>query len=270
MSCYIRQDLWDHIAALRKPPAATSEDRISRRDTFQRLYRFGRLALEADPEVHPVLVRLYSRPIEAAYLTLGLALPQSAWECAPSLASACPLFGRQTSSSAQWGLFPCLDPNDRTSSLMGPAVTARLGTDVVLPWPWHVERYHNALLRIGNGLPAGAWRQDRNHQGYALWPLRVTLISQGNHSIAAGVLRAQGVMSVPLVDIGPWIDRYETDGERFWDRTDLQPVSHAPSVWWAVLWELARFVRDKALPIPPWPVAASRFACDPQADTPMP
>lgn len=101
-----------------------------------------------------------------------------------------------------------------------------LGTDPVLPCPWNVNRFIDAMSFIGSGKVdqqradrddyGGRWRQDANHS-VSLWlPWRIGFVSGGNHSIAAGILAGEGTIIADRVyDFSFIFDFVTCDGSAY-------------------------------------------------------
>ncbi|HIE1097559.1 MULTISPECIES: DUF6710 family protein [Stenotrophomonas] len=138
-----------------------------------------------------------------------------------------PLQAEHLLSIAEFGGTPDIEADSWT--FFGPAVRRRLfaddgstwrptthdpdqhpmalARDLVLPWPWNHGRYVSALATIGSTKghaqsPAwlqrwqGPWRQDPLNHSVELWlPWRIGFVHGGNHSIAAGILAGEGVIT---------------------------------------------------------------------------
>jgi len=131
-----------------------------------------------------------------------------------------------------------------------------LGSDVILPCPWDVERYIASISWIGGDKTAShspsrlresRWRQDLNHS-ICLWlPWRIAFVSGGNHSIAAGILASDGVV-VPdrVYDMGFLLDDISCDGNVFLEQVSGLPIAPIKDVRRAAVFEIGRLLRPPA------------------------
>lgn len=95
----------------------------------------------------------------------------------------------------------------------------RLGRDTVLTCPWKDGGFINCLAMIGSGkltseqttvkrqqlalegCEPGPWKQFKENHLVLLWlPWRIGFVSNGNHSLAAGILAAEGTVVPSAVD----------------------------------------------------------------------
>lgn len=114
-----------------------------------------------------------------------------------------------------------------------------------MPEPWSKERLINAVPRIGADREWGPFRQDPNHL-IELWlPIRVAWVFGGNHSIAAGVLRAVGGLRTTLVrDLDPLYDHVACDGDVFFRLHDGSTIAPVFDHEWAAIFEIGRYLRE--------------------------
>ena len=234
---YINQAFWGAIEphqriATRLPPDG-DEEQLAKPygpgEAFARLASIGRRWIRENPLIWPDLVRVFMGPIQAGYLTADLLFPDA--------------YHNQVANPYEWGsiLFGRWI-NDRAPHFqpVTSQVTLNLGVDMVLPWPWHSDRYMGALNHIGT--PTNPWTQDLgHHRVYALWPLGVAVVGGGNHSLAAGIIHRTGSLQVGFIDMRPWLADLQTDGLTFYNKHG-EIVSRNPSPFWAALWELSRII----------------------------
>ncbi|HRH76452.1 MAG TPA: hypothetical protein PK129_03810 [Cellvibrionaceae bacterium] len=74
-------------------------------------------------------------------------------------------------------------------------IPAKLGRDNVLPTSWHPSSMLNSIGQIGEGRKCGNWIRDSNHNLLFMYPLNIYFVCGGNHSIAVGILQAEGFVA---------------------------------------------------------------------------
>lgn len=118
-----------------------------------------------------------------------------------------------------------------------------LARDLVLPTMWHRQSVVSAFGAIGAGLECGPWRQDPNHQ-VSLWlPWRIAFVNNGNHSIAAGILRAEGKLEPTSVyDLTPVLRTIRSDGASYLTVLGGRPVATVGDQRIAAVWEIGRIM----------------------------
>lgn len=88
-----------------------------------------------------------------------------------------------------------------------------LATDMVLPWPWKMERYLSNLSTIGTS-KGNPWKQDFGNHYVTVWlPWKIGFVKGGNHSIMAGILAGEGIV-IPnhVYDMSYLFEKIKTDG----------------------------------------------------------
>ncbi|MGO4038136.1 DUF6710 family protein [Staphylococcus pseudintermedius] len=98
--------------------------------------------------------------------------------------------------------------------------------DPIVTHVWNSDRLANAIRNIGKGMidkrymnidikKEHAFKYDElNHKGEYIYPLGITNIYNGNHSISAGLNKSEGnVIIDEIVDISDLYDRYKFDGK---------------------------------------------------------
>lgn len=126
-----------------------------------------------------------------------------------------------------------------------PSLEIRLATDPVLPTAWERRRFVSAVVDIGEGRPCGPWRQDPNHRVSVWLPWSIAFVLGGNHSISAGILRGEGVVTATEVfDIGHIFDLVECDGHSYRRRDTGKVVSPVHDHRRAAVYEIGRLIRD--------------------------
>lgn len=122
-----------------------------------------------------------------------------------------------------------------------------LTRDIVMPTPWRRAGFVSALTTIGQGKISGQWRQDSNHSVSLLLPWHIGVVTGGNHSITAGVLGHQGVLSpTDVLDFTPLLNRVVCDGDYFIDRYSHEPIARVKDGRMAALYEIGRLLMATA------------------------
>ncbi|MGJ7917212.1 DUF6710 family protein [Massilia sp. LXY-6] len=122
-----------------------------------------------------------------------------------------------------------------------------LAKHIVMPTPWRRAGFVSALASIGYGKTSGQWRQDSNHGVTLLLPWHIGLVTGGNHSITAGILGHEGVLSpTDVLDFTPLLNRVVCDGDYFIDRYSNKPIARAKNGRMAALYEIGRLLMATA------------------------
>lgn len=124
-----------------------------------------------------------------------------------------------------------------------PRVVLNLASDIVLPTPWERERYASALAHTGEGRARGAWRSDSNHAVSVWLPWRIGFVGGGNHSIAAGILSAQGELAATTVyEMSSLLDLVRCDGKHFINAKTGEKIGKVSDVRRAAVFEIGRML----------------------------
>jgi hypothetical protein len=95
---------------------------------------------------------------------------------------------------------------------------ARLGSDIVLPTCWHSNSIIDLIGQFGEHRGQTVWKQDLNHKLIWWYPLNIFWVSGGNHSIAQGILNAEGCVKPKYgYDLSPVYEHVKFDGENWID-----------------------------------------------------
>ncbi|WP_155988528.1 DUF6710 family protein [Paenibacillus massiliensis] len=136
------------------------------------------------------------------------------------------------------------------SKIQGKSVSILLGTDPVLTRPWNTKRLTGAVCNIGSGKPHGDWREDSNHCAELWLPFGVTFVTNGNHSITAGILGNEGELKVNnIYDVSKVCPHIYCDGVNYFRTRD--DSFYAP-VWnfsLAAIYEIGRLIVKNNVPV---------------------
>lgn len=200
------------------------------KSSFNEIMGMAKAIADKNPAGLRQLVRALLLPLQAEHL---LAVAELEQHKAPSTFNAHSFFF-PLSEVAQSTDF-CLKPT--------PHVVLSLASDVVLPTPWERNRYANALAHTGEGRARGEWRSDSNHIVSVWLPWRIGFVGGGNHSIAAGILSAEGKITAnDVYDMSPLFSLVRCDGKHFINTATHEKISEVWDVRRAAVFEIGRML----------------------------
>ena len=207
-----------------------------RPNVFENLLGLAREVAAMDPRGLPALVVAILRPLQSEQI-LGAA--ERSQHGAPSPIDGQTLF----MGEAGQDLFSLSEPIEVDPS----GFEVDLARDMVLPTMWNRKSVASALGSIGADLMCGSWRQDSNHR-VSLWlPWRMAFVENGNHSIAAGILRAEGKLKPSSVyDLTPVLRDIHCDGSTYFLSSNRRAVGKVIDPRTAAVWEIGRMMSENA------------------------
>lgn len=119
-----------------------------------------------------------------------------------------------------------------------------LAYDVIFPVSWHQSSIIHMLGSIGKpDRKCGEFKQSNNHMVTLLLPMNIALVRNGNHSIAQGVITANG-MIIPdeILDLHAYFDFIYFDGVKFRDKRHQNTVYQPRHPEFGWIWEIARLL----------------------------
>ncbi|MEW8051081.1 MAG: DUF6710 family protein [Candidatus Thiodiazotropha endolucinida] len=123
-------------------------------------------------------------------------------------------------------------------------IEVSLANDLVLTNPWNRRRMLNACIHHGENQNRGSWKQDSNHFAELWLPMKITWVGNGNHSIAAGIIQRDGLLSPEeIYDISPVYDAVVCDGDQFIDIERDKPISTVNNVEFCAIYEIGRLIK---------------------------
>lgn len=151
------------------------------------LRRIDQLAQEGRVEALRDLQRIIARPMQSRHMAAAYLRPDHA---APESIEPFRQFGLIFGwEPTHLSLKATLVPQDRLP-------TAKLGRDIVLPTCWHPSSSLGLLGFIGPEPGRRPWKLDPlNHRLTWWYPLNIFSVAGGNHSIAMGILAAEGELT---------------------------------------------------------------------------
>ncbi len=119
-----------------------------------------------------------------------------------------------------------------------------LANNVVWPSPWKIDRFANAISRIGKDVENPFEFKDYNHFSFLMMPIGITFITNGNHSITSGVIKGEGTILVnEIKDISYHCEKYYFDGEYMRRITDNKKIYKIEQFECGVLFEISKLIR---------------------------
>ena len=127
--------------------------------------------------------------------------------------------------------------------------TLSLASDIVLPWPWHLDRVASCISCIGPGRRAGEWKQDPVNHNVEYWlPFGVGWVHGGNHSIMTGIVQGQGTIETDSVyDISPLFPHVRFDGNAFLRTSDGTVIQESTEFEFAAIFEVGRLMYERGV-----------------------
>lgn len=204
--------------------------------SFDRILELAVRTAKSNPKALPDLVRLIGRRLQSQWIYQVAAAP----EHSPATVDVAYAFFSLSTVVTTDGktLYNLLRKTDEARDL-------RLGRDLVLPWPWNRSRMVSNLSMIGADRSNGAWRFDPSNHFVELWlPMGIGWVTGGNHSIAMGIVQAEGsVRATRVVDTAPLLSQIRTDG-RSYHRLDGSVIAEVRHPDMAAILEIGRMMLE--------------------------
>lgn len=131
-------------------------------------------------------------------------------------------------------------------------------SESVITYPWHPTRILSNLGTIGKGLIEGTFSPSLNHSANYFWPLMLTQVTGGNHSIAQGIIRGEGeIMLHDWYDLTPLIEMIRCNGEHWIDIKTNKKIAPVKYIELGFSWEVGRILSTICSP-PPYTIESSK------------
>ena len=211
-----------------------SKASLERQAEFTNLMELAQDVAARDPRGLLDLVRLYTRPIQTELLL----------SCAKS-----PPHGGKADIAPHQLFMPrvplVLTSHSHYPQLDETQFEVDLAKDPILPGPWYRERYAKALSEVGSGKKSGAWEQDRNHSVAAILPWGIACVFGGNHSIAAGILAGEGVVTpCEAWDMSGLLAKVRCDGIHYVEIETGKPICKMHDPKMGAVFEIGRLLEQ--------------------------
>lgn len=199
-------------------------------DAFDHVMQIAEEVSRTGPSVLFQLITALLRPLQSAHL---IAVAEHGPHGAPPSLEGHSFFfdlGRLINISSCW-----VRPT--------PPITIDLASDPVLPTAWDRRRFVSSLTTIGKGKAQGPWIQDPNHL-VSLWlPWNIAFVNGGNHSITAGILGGEGVVTATeVIDASPVFNLVECDGRTYKRKQTGEVVAVVNDHRRAAVFEIGRLI----------------------------
>lgn len=201
-------------------------------EVFEQLLDMAKNIAVIDPKGLHAFVVAILRPLQSQHIIAASERTRHA--APPSIDDWSFFMGSDVRGVFDFGALQSLDAGD---------FEVDLAKDVTLPTMWNRQSVASAFGAIGAGLKCGSWRQDPNHS-VALWlPWRIAFVNNGNHSIAAGVIRAEGRLKPSSVfNLERQLREIRCDGRNFVRVADGAVVAPVRDARRAAVWEIGRLM----------------------------
>jgi len=125
-----------------------------------------------------------------------------------------------------------------------------LGSDPIIATVWERLRFRDAIAKYGT--ENTPWKQDKyNHEIDVFLPMGLSMVVNGNHSIAPGMLKSEGTIEAGkgtpnhIYDVSGLYDFIEFDGLNYVSRRDKSILFKANSFEFGCIFEIGRLVEEK-------------------------
>lgn len=123
-----------------------------------------------------------------------------------------------------------------------------LSKDAIIVCAWNKERFVNCLAGIGKNVGNEFRYQKNNHMARYMYPLGLTVVYNGNHSILSGVLKGKGVIqATETYDLKLTYDYIYFDGVYFRKKIDNKKIHKVKRFELGALYEIGRLLVENGI-----------------------
>ena len=123
-----------------------------------------------------------------------------------------------------------------------------LSKDAILVCAWNKKRFENALLTIGENVGNSFEFDKINHMATYIYPIGVTVVYNGNHSIVSGVLKGEGTIQAnQTYDLVPTYKYMYFDGVHFRCKDDGSILHKVGRFEIGALYEIGRIFAENGI-----------------------
>ena len=138
-------------------------------------------------------------------------------------------------------------------------IKIELGKDPTLSAPWKENRLLKCFVTIGSEIKyidkvynikeKATWKQDyQNHYSILYMPMGVTVIGNGNHSSATGILKKEGIIEInEIIDLSDTYDTIKFDGEYFINIESNEKICKPSFYEFGIIYEIGRLIKEKGI-----------------------
>lgn len=120
--------------------------------------------------------------------------------------------------------------------------------DAVLVCAWDQERFVNALLNIGEGVGNSFKYDEINHMTIYIYPIGLTIVYNGNHSILTGILKGEGIIKInQTYDFASTYNYMYFDGIYFRNKKDNKILYEVERFELGALYEIGRILAENGI-----------------------
>ena len=209
----------------------------SRKERLNKIIALAEAIARQNPNALPDLVRLLGRNLQSNFMSLAVTClnehkipnlePKLVWfdEFHPLNAEGIRLF----------------DLKQRVAQR-----TLNLASDLILPWPWNLERVASSLSCIGNDRRSRPWKQDEINHFVEYWlPFGIGWVKGGNHSIMTGIIQGQGaIITDDAFDLTMLFPLVRFDGDAFIRISDGSCIQKVKNFEFAAIFEVGRIMNS--------------------------
>lgn len=151
--------------------------------------------------------------------------------------------------SLEWpsdlGIFPISHSDECFATLRQKGITPlNLASDMIIPTCWHSSSITNVIGRIGK-VCANEFKQSQNHDVVYTYPIGIGWVRGGNHSIAQGIIRGEGLIhNYSHLDLSSLIKRIQYNGFAWYEIESGKYLGEPrySEIGWA--WEIGRLIME--------------------------
>lgn len=123
-----------------------------------------------------------------------------------------------------------------------------LSKDAILVCAWNKRRFENALLTIGENVGNSFEFDKINHMATYIYPIGVTIVYNGNHSIVSGILKGEGTIQAnQTYDLVPTYRYMYFDGVYFRCKDDGSILHKVERFEIGALYEIGRIFAENGI-----------------------
>jgi len=213
----------------------------SRKQRLEKILSVARDIASQNPEALPDFVRLLGRKLQSDYMCRAVSWLDE--HRVPDLEPKVVWFDEFALLNDQGHSLYDLKRKTNTTRALS------LASDIVLPWPWHLDRVASCISCIGQGRRAGEWKQDPVNHRVEYWlPFGIGWVHGGNHSIMTGIVQGQGTIETDNVyDISPLFPHVRFDGDAFLRASDGAVIQKSTEFEFAAIFEVGRLMHERGI-----------------------
>lgn len=123
-----------------------------------------------------------------------------------------------------------------------------LSRDAVLVCAWDQERLVDALLNIGEDVGNSFKYDEINHRTIYIYPIGLTIVYNGNHSILTGILKGEGTIKTnQTYDFASTYEYVYFDGIYFRNKKDNKVLYKVKRFELGALYEIGRILAENGI-----------------------